>query len=378
MPTTSKTPTGSNRRFWNFRNAADGEAELLLYSDIADQTWFGDEVTPLQFVSDLRSAAAAANKITVRINSGGGDVFAANAIASNLRDTAAQGKEITCKIDGICASAAVIVAMAANKILIPSSGYMMIHKVQTMLMGRYTSDDLRDIAAENDKISEGVVNAYIARTGLDADTCEQMMNATTWMTGEEAVEQGFADELTDVDVDVEPSDEPDNPESGVIINGVKFRFAANANLPDDLRKRADDKSKGGTNMNEIKDADALRAAYPDLVNGIEGAARDAGTQAERARLRGVDSLTGIEPAYLAEAKYGAEALSPETAAFNALRDGKMVKPNPLAALAADRAGVNGVPGASEPAPLSEAERRKAYAEGVEARARAHFGKRGDK
>lgn len=351
MPVQMMPREKANRRFWNFRNAADGEAELLLYSEIADTTWFGDEVTPLQFVADLRAATATAAKITVRINSGGGDVFAANAIASNLRDVSEQGKTVICKIDGVCASAATIVAMAADKILIPSGGYMMIHNAATGLLGYYTADELLAMADTLETITDGIVNTYMARTGLDAKACEKLMDATTWMTGKEAVEKGFADELTDDPVNVRAIDDED-----VIVNGVKFKFAASANLPADLRKRAEDKSKGGTEL-DVKDVNALRAAYPDFVDEIESAAREAGAQAERERLKAIDDLPGIDPAYLAEAKYGAEALSPGMVALNALKNGKLLKADPLAALATDRQSVNAVSGALE-VTTTDAEKQK--------------------
>ena len=104
---------GGNKRFWDFRAAADENAapELILYGDIASETWWGDEVTPLQFTEEL-NALGNVPEIVVRINSGGGDVFAANAIYTRLKDNAAK---ITVKIDGWAASAATIVAMAVHE-----------------------------------------------------------------------------------------------------------------------------------------------------------------------------------------------------------------------------------------------------------------------
>lgn len=89
--------------FWKFQNVAGGRAELLLYGDISDSTWWGDEVTPKQFAEDLDKLGAV-SEITVRINSGG-DVFAAQAIGNQLEQHPAA---VTAKIDGLCASAATI------------------------------------------------------------------------------------------------------------------------------------------------------------------------------------------------------------------------------------------------------------------------------
>lgn len=92
-----------SKPFWKFQNVAGGRAELLLYGDISDSTWWGDEVTPKQFAEDLDKLGAV-SEITVRINSGG-DVFAAQAIGNQLEQHPAA---VTAKIDGLCASAATI------------------------------------------------------------------------------------------------------------------------------------------------------------------------------------------------------------------------------------------------------------------------------
>lgn len=79
-----------NKHFWNFQPASgDNPPELILYGDIASETWWGDEVTPRQFTEEL-DALGAVPEIVVRINSGGGDVFAANAIYTRLKDNAAK------------------------------------------------------------------------------------------------------------------------------------------------------------------------------------------------------------------------------------------------------------------------------------------------
>ena len=85
-----------NKKFWKFCNQAGNKVELLLYGDISQTSWWGDEVTPKQFAEEL-AGLGALDEITVRINSGGGDVFAANAIFTRLKDCSAK---VTVKIDG--------------------------------------------------------------------------------------------------------------------------------------------------------------------------------------------------------------------------------------------------------------------------------------
>lgn len=91
-----------NKKFWKFCNQAGNKVELLLYDDISQTSWWGDEVTPKQFAEEL-AGLGALDEITVRINSG--DVFAAQAIGNQLEQHPAA---VTAKIDGLCASAATI------------------------------------------------------------------------------------------------------------------------------------------------------------------------------------------------------------------------------------------------------------------------------
>ncbi|MCH5195936.1 MAG: Clp protease ClpP, partial [Oscillospiraceae bacterium] len=126
---TNQTNPNKNNKFWDFKASAQtssggnsAEAELILYGDISQTSWWGDEVTPKQFDSDL-AALGDVDEIVVRINSGGGDVFAANAIYTRLKDHKAR---ITVKIDGWAASAATIIAMAGDTIQIPANGVFMI------------------------------------------------------------------------------------------------------------------------------------------------------------------------------------------------------------------------------------------------------------
>lgn len=114
------------KKFWQFRNQAADSAELLLYGDISDSSWWGDEVTPKTFADDLNALGAITN-LTVRINSGGGDVFAAQAIGNLLEQHTAQ---VTARIDGLCASAATIIACHCDKVVAANDSTYMIHPVR--------------------------------------------------------------------------------------------------------------------------------------------------------------------------------------------------------------------------------------------------------
>ena len=124
--------------FWKFQNVAGGRAELLLYGDISDSTWWGDEVTPKQFAEDLDKLGAV-SEITVRINSGGGDVFAAQTIGNLLEQHPAN---VVARIDGLCASSATIVACHCDRVVAANDSTYMVHPVRLGLLGYYDATTL--------------------------------------------------------------------------------------------------------------------------------------------------------------------------------------------------------------------------------------------
>lgn len=362
-----------NKRFWEFKALSSNVSELLLYGEIANELWWGDEVTPLQFRSEL--AAVVGDEICVRINSPGGNVFAANAIYAALKECAAQGKKITCKIDGVCASAATIVAMAATTISIPSNAYMMIHNPSLGMCGQFSADELTKIAAQLLVIKSGMINAYSARTGLSEEECSNLMDAEKWMTGKEAVEMKFADEILFEDPQVEPLEGVTN---SLKINGVQMNVAAFANVPEALRSALNTNpnlGEGDSGM-EIKNTDELKAAFPELVASIETAAREEGVQAERSRVKAIDGMAGkVTPEALSKAKYETFA-SAEAAALAALTSGETLNTQVLAGLANDATNANEVPGFANSGPAKDLTQKQIDAKFAADTAAAFFGKDG--
>jgi ATP-dependent Clp protease protease subunit len=179
--------------FWRAQAAtADQPAEIDFIGYISEFSWLGDEITPQLFKDDL-ARVGQGGPITIRMHSGGGDVFAASAIRAMLIDYPGP---ITVKILGLAASAAVAIALAGDEIQIFDTAYMMIHNPgYTGLMGWMNAELLRKFAEALDIFSEGLVNAYAARSGQEREAITQMMDAETWMTAQQAVELGFADRI---------------------------------------------------------------------------------------------------------------------------------------------------------------------------------------
>ena len=291
-----------NKHFWTFRAAAEENAapELILYGDIASETWWGDEVTPRQFTEEL-DALGAVPEIVVRINSGGGDVFAANAIYTRLKDNAAK---ITVKIDGWGASAATIVAMAGDVIEIPGNGVFMVHDPSMGLLGYFNEADLVKLTDEIKVIKQSIVNGYALKTGKPADEIASIMAAETWYDGKQAVEAGFCDKLMFEDAET-------TVENGakIVVNSVSLDLNRYPNMSISLLNRLTARSPGGFSntitqntpkrseesmdgIKDIKTVDGLKAAFPDLTKQIEDAAVDA----ERKRIQDIEdvALAGFE------------------------------------------------------------------------------------
>lgn len=178
-------PAEARRKFWNFVNNDGEERTLYLEGAIADETWWGDEVTPKLFKDDLLSGSG---DITVWINSPGGDVFAAAQIYNMLKEYS--GK-VTVKIDGIAASAASVVAMSGDQVLMSPVSNLMIHNPSTVAIG--DGDEMLRAKAMLDEVKESIINAYEAKSGQSRAVISHMMNDETWMNAKKAVELHFAD-----------------------------------------------------------------------------------------------------------------------------------------------------------------------------------------
>lgn len=175
-----------NKKFWNWVKNEDGRT-LYLDGAIAEETWFGDEVTPKQFKTELMSGS---DNITIWINSPGGDVFAASQIYNMLMDY--KGK-VTVKIDGLAASAASVIAMAGGEVLISPVAMMMIHNPMTIAFG--DTEEMEKAISMLSEVKESIINAYELKTGLSRAKLARLMDAESWFNAKKAVELGFADQI---------------------------------------------------------------------------------------------------------------------------------------------------------------------------------------
>ncbi len=179
-------------KYWKIQNEAGKDAELLIYGEIADEeSWRRNNLTAPKPVADFISSLNG-EPLTIRINSGGGSVFAAHAIHTLIRTYAGKTTAI---IDGIAASAATIIAMAADTVIMPKNAMMMIHDPMIQLNGAMNTEELTKCIEALRPIKDSIIAAYTKRSKVSAEDLRVMMSHTTWMTAEECVEKGFADKI---------------------------------------------------------------------------------------------------------------------------------------------------------------------------------------
>ena len=180
------------RKFWNWVRNEGEKRILLLDGEISDETWWGDEVTPQMFRSELN---ATEGDIDLWINSPGGDCYAAAQIYNMLMEYKGN---VNVKIDGIAASAASVVAMAGTTVEMSPVATIMIHNPMTVSIG--DTHEMERTITFLAEIKESIINAYELKTGLSRAKISRLMDAETWMNAKKAVELGFADSVLYTDV----------------------------------------------------------------------------------------------------------------------------------------------------------------------------------
>ena len=228
------TASQANNKFWNFVDSGGDSAELQLFGTISsEEDWWSDDcVTYRNFINELKALGDKKN-INVLIQSGGGDVFAANAIYTALIQSKAT---ITATVIGLCASAATIILQAASTRRIAKNGVLMAHNPSVTLYGSYTSAELGKLAEVTDKVKESIMSVYRDRLGKTDDEIEELMNKESWYVGQEAIDNGFCDEL------IEDSFQNSYTDKNVLTaNGIGYNFKnfVNTFAPDEVRKSSE-------------------------------------------------------------------------------------------------------------------------------------------
>lgn len=347
---------------YNIAETGENDVEINMYGEIVEAVptdfWTGEPIEGNfiavdRFLRDLDDLKDKKN-ITVHINSVGGDLYGGIAIYNRLK---ALPGNVTTVNDGLAASAGSIIFQAGNTRKVHAGSNIMIHQAMGFLYGYYQTKDLKEAIKQLDAGNKAAVNVYAEASGREPESMKAMLDRETWLTGQEAVDAGLADEVIGGDMPVSMSLTADK--RALIVNGVALPTRGMTNIPARIpvmpaamavspaaEKPVEDKEKKerGNEM-EIKNVQELRAAYPELVNQIEAAAREAGqtdgVNAERARMQGIEAIENAiaDKDLIHNAKYK-EPLTAEQLAFKAMQAQAAIGATMLSKMEAD-AGASG-------------------------------------
>lgn len=326
-------------------NEADDSAEINLYGEVVSQRptdWDGNAIEGLyvvleDFLKDIDNLKGKSN-VSFHINSTGGDVFAGIAIYNRMKQFA--GKVITI-VDGLAASAASIIAQGATPghRKVCNGALTMIHGASTLLWGYYNAGEVKGVLKRVNAVDKSLAEIYASCTGTEEDQIRAMMSATTWMTSQEAIENGFADEIVDTGEQVTMS--LNGNRSLLTVNGIAMSAKGLFNLPDYIQ--VTDKVTTGNIPDVIKNKNAggmrksmtveeLKAEYPELcaqikadaaeeVKGEQQTAVDEAVKAEVTRMKEIDEIAGkiADKQLVTDAKYGEKKMNAGELALEALK-----------------------------------------------------------
>ena len=359
------------RPFYTMATTDGTNAEITMYGEIVEsRPWDlwenkpadGDFIIGSEFLEDLKQIEDCTS-ITIRMNSGGGDAGVSLMIHNRLRELAAKGVKLTCIVDGIAMSGGSIIMCACDTVKVNAASLVMIHKCWSIVFGAYNADELRKIAESNEAYDKAQAAVYVRKTGETETKILHMMAETTYMTGKEAKEKGFADEVLDTEEPLQIAASADR--KMLFVGKRKMRLAPGMMLPDSIPTVETGAVPVNTNTNQaINDEggkimastiEELRAENPDLVAQLETAARAAAVQDEQTRLQEIDDLAGLFSADLVrEAKYGQNACTAQElsyrAAVAAAKNGQQFLTQMTADANASNAGAVQAAPASDPDP----------------------------
>lgn len=357
------------------------EAELSMYGEVVQTRpvdfWTGKPITgdfiaQDEIIRDLE-ALKEIDHLTVRINSVGGDYYAGLAIRNRLRSL---GIKVDTVNDSLAASAGSIILQGASgggKRKVYAASATMVHGVSGFMYGYYNAGQLTQALNQLGTGDKLAAKCYAESGTVSEEDAAEAMAAETWMSGEEAVEKGFADEVISSESEaVLTMDNHYRMQAG--SQRLVAGWLSNMALPSNIKKVDSLIDRKETEEMEIKNLNDLKAAYPDLVREAEEAAGEAARNAveipdvdaavstavenalkeERERMQEIDALSGAvaDPALIADAKY-IHPVSAEKFALAAMKATAEANRQALKNLEED--GNNSGTGTVTPAPQKDSE-----------------------
>ena len=340
------------------KDEAIGTAVMRVYEEIGEDFWTGSGVSAKKFADEL-GGFGEIKRLNIHINSLGGDVFTAQAIYSILCDHSAKK---TSYIDGVCASAATVIACGADEVVARNNTNYMVHHPWAMAIGN--SDTMRKAAEDLDAVTVPIVSVYKDKVGekIDEDKIKQLMEDETWMTADQALEYGFVDKVRGKIKAIAKVSKSQILCSGRLMDVGRYHYrnvpkypevkasATKAEVPnkESLSVQAKPKKKE-TKVMTRDEIDSQLLAEIQLEARAE----------ERARLSALDAMNGPGLGEII-AKAKTEGIKPEAIAmqcFNVTKE-QLTSVNAINALARDAVAANKVNAVEAPEAKPEEDRVK--------------------
>ncbi|MDD3109481.1 MAG: Clp protease ClpP [Eubacteriales bacterium] len=317
-------------------------AEITMYGQIVERRptdwWTGEPIdgnfiVKSEFLDDL-DAIKGARKLTIRLDSLGGDAYASLLIYNRLRELKAKK---TVQVDGAAMSGGSVIMCAGDTVKVNPGSLIMVHQCASFLYGYYNGDALEKARQSNAAVDKALASVYAKKTGMDETEALEMMQQETYLTGEEALAKGFADELLENEDAPEIAASADH--STLFVNGralatLGYPLPGGIPVAPDVKasvsttqEPTEESGEGGQEI-MAKTFEELKAQNPDLAERVEAEIRadldglvQKAVADERQRLADIDSIAGIYSGELVhEAKYGEPPCTAQELAFRAAQE----------------------------------------------------------
>ena len=246
-----------------FRNETKDNKHILTLSGTIANLSFLDGTISAKAVKD--SLDNVKEDIVIRLNSGGGDVFEGIEIYNYLKSLS---NHITVEVTALAASAASLVAMAGDKIIIRTGANMMVHEASTMAFGN--KSDIQKTLNALTAIDTSIVDIYQDRTGLDRDEIVNLITNETWLTADEAINKGFADEKSSrKSVEKQKEGVSNLKDSKYIARLKEQQKIINAMIDEAEEETPDEPSSDDSNEQRIADLENKIKNIDSLIDKLE-------------------------------------------------------------------------------------------------------------
>lgn len=341
-------PVSSMPAPYTMQSTGTDSAEITLYGDIVSRhptDWDGNPVEGQfiilnEFLQTLKQIEKV-KTLTIRIHSAGGNAYDAMTIHNRLKG---MGADIIVIVDGVAMSGGSLIMCAGDKVKVYPGSLIMIHKCWLYLWGSYNADEMRKMADGNDAVDRSQAAVYSTKTGISEDELMGMMAQEYYMTGQEAIDKGFADEMAEgASLDIAASAD----RKTLFVKNMPVWVSARKNgipstldiktlhsgndIPVEINNTQPEMSgrEEGGNTFMAKTYKELQAEDPGLAEALMAEARaavsaqtednaNAAVEAERQRIEEIDSISALYDAETVQAaKYGKAACTAQEMAFKA-------------------------------------------------------------